>query len=519
MEKKSRTEYSILNIFTGVGGYIFNVIFSLVNRMIFVRCLSADYLGVNGLFSNILSMLTLAELGIGGAVVYALYKPLAEEDYDKVATLMKLYSKAYRIIGFVVAGCGLCLLPFLNLIITEKPNIQENIYLLYLISLFNTAITYFFSYKSSLLIAAQRNYIVVSVSYIITFLQYIVQGVLLFTTHNYLLYVLAQTFFSLTYNIVISVIATKNFPIIKSKNVKPLPKDEKKSLFSNVRDLLIYKISSILVNSTDNILITFFKGLASTGIVSNYTLISSTINSLLSQIFNGLTASIGNHNALGSDEEKYEMFSFCNLMNFWLFGWASIGFVFCSQDVVNLVFGEDYVLPINIPIIIAINFYMVGMMNAVWTYKHTLGLFRYGRSIQFFTGIINIVLSVLIGNYLGVFGILLATTFSRLFTSVWYDPYAVFKHGFNKSPMKYYFTYVFYILVMLLISLICCAVFYFIHCHILLQCIIKIILCSVIFNLVFCIIFHKKREYKKFREILFHVLTIFKNKLGRAKYK
>ena len=159
MEKKSRTEYSILNIFTGVGGYIFNVIFSLVNRMIFVRCLSADYLGVNGLFSNILSMLTLAELGIGGAVVYALYKPLAEEDYDKVAALMKLYSKAYRIIGFVVAGCGLCLLPFLNLIITEKPNIQENIYLLYLISLFNTAITYFFSYKSSLLIAAQRNYV------------------------------------------------------------------------------------------------------------------------------------------------------------------------------------------------------------------------------------------------------------------------------------------------------------------------------------------------------------------------
>lgn len=516
MKDKTRTQFSVLNIFAGVGGYVFNLVFSFVNRWVFIQCLSADYLGVNGLFTNILSMLSLAELGIGSAIVYALYKPLAEHDDEKVASLMKLYSKAYTIIGLVVAVLGLCLLPFLNLIITEQPNINENIYVLYLISLFNTSITYFFSYKSSLIIAAQRNYIVVSVSYAISFVQYISQIIILYTTHNYLIFVLTQSAFSLIYNVTISIIADKFFPKIKSKKIKPLPKEEKKSLFANVRDLLIYKISSILVNSTDNILITFFKGLATTGVISNYTLVSSMMNSLLSQVFNGLTASIGNHNALKNNDEKYKMFSFLNLLNFWLFGWTSLGFIFCSSDVIELMFGSEYIMPIEIPIIIAINYYTVGMMNAVWTYKHTMGLFRYGRSLQFLTGIINIALSVILGYSLGLVGILLATTFSRLFTSIWYDPYAIFKHGFKKSPLKYYFTYIFYIILMLIASGICYAIFTFINCNILLRCILKIIICSIVFNGIFIIVFRKKSEFIKFKEVISNILNmIFLKKLKR----
>lgn len=153
--------------------------------------------------------------------------------------------------------------------------------------------------------------------------------------------------------------------------------DEKKALFKNIKDLTYYKISGLLVNSTDNILITFFKGLATTGVASNYTLLTNTINSLLGQIFNSLTASIGNHNATETEKKKYEMFSFMNLMNFWIFGWATLGIIFCSSDVVRLCFGEKYVLSKEIPFVLALNFYTVGMMNAVWTYKHTMGLFRY----------------------------------------------------------------------------------------------------------------------------------------------
>lgn len=149
--KKSRTEYSVLNIMTGLGGYAINTVLGFICRMVFVKCLSEDYLGVNGFFTNILTMLSLAELGIGNAVVFALYKPLAEDDKDKIASLVKLYGTAYKTIGIIVGAIGIALMPFLNVIIRNEPNIAESIYLLYIINLFNTASTYFFSYRSSLL--------------------------------------------------------------------------------------------------------------------------------------------------------------------------------------------------------------------------------------------------------------------------------------------------------------------------------------------------------------------------------
>lgn len=397
--KKSRTEYSVLNIMTGLGGYAINTVLGFICRMVFVKCLSEDYLGVNGFFTNILTMLSLAELGIGNAVVFALYKPLAEDDKDKIASLVKLYGTAYKTIGIIVGAIGIALMPFLNVIIRNEPNIAESIYLLYIINLFNTASTYFFSYRSSLIIAAQENYIISGVNYAVTIGQSIIQMFLLVFTRNYLLYLLVQTVGTFTYNITVSKIAVIKFPYIKDKNIKPLPEDEKKTLFNNVRDLTIYKISSLLVNSTDNILITFFKGLATTGIASNYTLLVTTLNTLLSQIFNGLTASIGNHNAIEKDDSKYAMFSFLNMMNFWIFGWATLGIIFCSSDIVKLCFGANYVLPIEIPFIMAANFFSVGMMNAVWTYKHTMGLFHYGRFLQFATGVLNIIFSIFLGKY------------------------------------------------------------------------------------------------------------------------
>lgn len=508
MKKRTRTEYSILNIATGIGGYILNTILGFACRMVFVRCLSADYLGVNGLFTNILTMLSLTELGIGSAIGYALYKPLAENDEEKIASLVKFYQRAYHIIGIVVACVGLALMPFLNIIIQEKPAISESIYLLYLINLFNTASTYFFSYRSSLLVVAQQNYIVSGLNYIITILQSILQSLFLVITHNYLGYLMIQTAGTFIYNVTISTIAGKRFPFIKAKNIRPLPREERQSLFNNIRDLTIYKISGLLVNSTDNILITFFKGLATTGVASNYTLLVNTLNSLLNQVFNGLTASVGNHNATESDEKKFEMFSFLNLMNFWIFGWAALGIVFCSTDLVRLCFGNEYVLSISIPLVMALNFYTVGLQNAVWTYKQTMGLFHYGRFLQIITAILNIVFSVILGYKCGVFGILFATFLARLFTNLWYDPYAVFVYGFGKSPMLYLVKYIQYLVVLGIAAGVCYIVLTPIHMPIFAQIILKILLCSIICNMFFYIIFRKTQEFQKVKEIAKNVFSI-----------
>lgn len=505
MQNRSRTEYSILNILTGIGGYFLNTIIGFVCRMVFVRCLSADYLGVNGLFTNVLTMLSLAELGVGNAIVFALYKPLAENDEEKIASLMKLYSKAYRMIGTLIAVVGLALMPFIDLIIKEQPSIRESIYLLYAINLFNTASSYFFSYRSSLLIAAQRNYIVGGINYAITILQSVLQMVFLLKYRNYLGYLLIQTAGTLTYNITVSYVATKQFPFICKKDVLPLPKNEQKVLFSNIRDLMIYKVSGLLVNSTDNILITFFNGLATTGIASNYTLLVNVLNSLLSQVFNGLTASIGNHNASEPGKKRYQMFSFLNMMNFWIFGWAALGIFFCSSDLVQLCFGEEYVLSIEIPFVMALNFFTVGMMNAVWTYKHTLGLFHYGRFIQFFTGILNIVFSVLLGTYWGLFGILFATFVARAFTSLWYDPYAVFKYGFKKSPVAYVKKIVKYLIVLAIAAVLCQMSFVIVKGPLVVRTLLKILLCSIITNLVFFAAFYRTPDFDMLKAYIIRI--------------
>lgn len=507
MKTYSRTEYSILNILTGIGGYFFNTILGFVCRIVFVRCLAADYLGVNGLFGNILSMLSLAELGVGGAIVYALYKPLAENDEEKIASLMKVYAKAYQIIGIVVAVVGLSLMPFLNIIIKEQPNIAESIYLLYIINLFNTASTYFFSYRSSLLIASQRNYIVSGFNYLVTIVQSAVQMVVLLVFRNYLGYLLVQTAGTFIYNVSISHIATRYYPSILKKDAVPLPEKEKKALFANVRDLMIYKVSGLLVNSTDNILITFFGGLVTTGVASNYTLLVNTLNSLLSQVFNGLTASIGNHNAIETKEKQYEMFSFLNMMNFWIFGWAALGIYFCSSDLVQLCFGEEYILSSEIPFIMAANFFTVGMMNAVWTYKHTLGLFRYGRFLQIFTGIFNIFFSVLLGTYWGLFGVLAATLVARMLTNLWYDPVALYIHGFGKSPLIYWKKYFKYVAILLITAFLCNTTLSFLGGTHLIRTINGIILCSIIPNAVFVLAFYKTREFQMLK---YYVVRIFR---------
>lgn len=513
MTKRTRTEYSILNIVTGLGGYAINTLLGLICRMVFTRTLSAEYLGINGLFTNILTMLSLAELGIGSAIVYALYKPLAENDTDKIAALVQFYGKCYKTIGAVVATIGIILMPFLNIIIIEQPAIKENLYLIYAVYLFNTASTYLFSYKSSLISAAQQNYIVIGVNYLITIAQSFIQIIWLLSTHEYLGYLIIQSIGTLIYNVTISYIAKRKFPYIAKKNIKPLEKEERNGLIRNVRALIVWKISGLLVNSTDNIIITFFQGLNTVGLSSNYTLLSGTLNSLLNQVFNGITASVGNLNAIESNEKKLSIFHVLNLMNFWMFGWASIGIFVMSTDIVRLMFGENYVLPLNIPFVIALNFYMVGMQSAVWTFKNTMGLFRPGRYLLILTAAINLFFSICLGKIWGLFGILFATAISRACTNTWYDPYAVFKYGFKAKASLYFKKYVSYALILFITGAICYGICSFFTFSILLNVVLKFSTCCIIPNLFFLLCFHKSEEFQYFITLVSRLFKKLTSKL------
>lgn len=496
----SRTANSIRNILTGFMGQGIQLILGFVNRLVFIRCLNAEYLGVNGLFTNILSMLSLAELGIGTAIVYELYRPLAEKDEKKIASLMRFYQKAYCGIGLLIAVAGMCVIPFLNIMIAEPPKINENLVLIYCIFLFNTASSYFFSYKSSILTADQKNYLVVGINYIIVFVQSILQIIILLVTRNFILYLICQSVGTLTYNVIISRVADKRYPSIRGKNIQPLDEDSRKGLFKNIKALIIIKIGGVLVNSTDNIIISSIKGLAATGLNSNYTLLLNTLNSILQQIFNGITASVGNVNAVETNEKKKKMFKIINFLNFWLFAWCTIAFIILANSIVSICFGTRYILGQNIVIISAINFYVVGMQNAVWTYKTTMGLFDYGKYLVVGTGVINIILSIILGQKWGLFGILLATFISRIVTNVWYDPYAVLKYGFKDNPMEYFGTYIKYLIVGVMsftITRICASI---ITGNMLVMFIWKLIICILIPNILFIIIFCRQEEFIYLKE-------------------
>ncbi len=514
MAQKSRTEYSLLNIITGLGGYALNTVIGLICRMIFTRTLSAEYLGIGGLFTNILSMLSLAELGIGSAIVYALYKPLAVGDKEKIASLVKFYGQCYRVIGIVVGIIGVVLMPFLDVLI-EEPNIKESIYLIYGLYLFNSASSYFFTYRSSLIMAAQQNYIVTATNYAVTIIQSVLQIVWLLTTHEYIGYLIIQCAGSLAYNITISFIAKRKFPYVAAKDIKPLKKEERSGLIRNIRALVIWKLSGLLVNSTDNIIITYFSGLAVVGLSSNYTLLSNTLNALLNQLFNGITASVGNLNAVESKEKKLKFFNVINLANFWLFGWAAIGIFVVSSDIVHLMFGESYVLSMNIPFVIALNFYMVGMQNAVWTYKNTMGLFRQGRYLLIVTAAINLICSLWLGKIWGLFGILLATAISRALTNIWYDPYAIFKYGIKEKVSVYYKKYGLYALILVLTGGVCYWICSFVRYSPMVNVILKFMICCIIPNIIFILCFCRWEEFQYYRELGRSLLKRTKDKIIR----
>jgi len=496
MANHTRTEYSFINMAASLGGYVLNILLSFICRIVFVHQLNAEYLGINGLFSNILSMLSLAELGIGSAMIYALYKPVAEDNHRKVASYMRVYGKAYKVIGIVIAIVGLILTPFLNLLIKDPPNIPENITVIYLIFLFSTVSSYFYSYRSSILIAHQENYIVLAISYIIVIIQDLAQISVLVLFKNYMMYLILQVIFVLLTNILISKAAQKKYPYIDDKNAEKLSKSETKTLIKNIKALTVTKLSGVLVNNTDNIVITYFNGLIATGVVSNYTLITNTINSLANQVFTSISASLGNLNAIGSEDHKYEVFKALNLANFWLYGWASIGIICLSNDIVALFFGNSYVMNIQIPIILAINFYMLGMQCVVGLYKSTMGLFRYGQYVLLFTAALNLLGDIILGKYWGVFGIFLATALSRVCTNTWYEPYVVFKYGFHKKFSSYIKRYLFYLGLLVAICAICYFTDSLLHLSLIPRLIIKVLLCIVIPNALFILCFRRLSEFQ-----------------------
>ncbi len=495
-----RSKSSAKNLVVALIGQAFGLIISFIARIIFVKFLSDEYLGLNGLFTNLLTMLSLVELGVGSALVYSLYKPLADGDNEKVKSLMDLYRKAYNIIGGVVLIIGILFIPFYRYLISEVPSISH-LDFIYILFVLNTAISYFYSYKRSLIICDQKRYIATIYRYVFYFLLNVFQIIVLFLTHNYILYLITQVVFTWLENICISIKADRMYPYLKDKNIKKLDKKELNTISKNVRAMLFHKIGGVVVNSTDNILISKLVGLIAVGMYSNYYLITSALDTITAQFFNAITASVGNLGACTNSKKVKETFNTTFFLNYLIYGVITVCLLILFNPFIEVWLGEKYLFDFGVVLVITICFYLKGIRKTCLTFKDALGLFWQDRYKPIIESIINLVASIILGIKYGVLGIFMGTIISTVTTSLWIEPYVLYKYYFKENIIDYLYRFIKYTLVVVLTYLIVQKIVILISINGILGLLIKGVVSLILSILIMTIVFIKTNEIKHMKKI------------------
>lgn len=446
-----RTEKSVLNMLVGVIGQGLGIILSFVIRVVFTRYLGATYLGLNGLFTNILSVMSLVELGIGSAIIFSLYKPLAEEDKGQIIALMKVYKKFYTFVGVFIFVVGLLMSPFLSLFIKDMPDI-DHINFIFILYVANAALSYFNAYKQNLIIADQKKYITVIYHYALYFVLGVAQTIVLYVTHNIYYYLILQIISTVLENVLLTIKANKLYPFLKEKSDATLEEDTRKNIYKNTKALFFHKIGGIVVTATDNLLISKFLSLMLVGCYANYSLIINSLKSLINQMFVAVTSSVGNLNVESTSEKKEEVFNALFYFNYVIYGISSICLFVMFNDFIEIAFGKDLLLNITVVFLIVVNFYLSGMRQTLLTFKDAMGMYWQDRYRPIFEAIINLGSSIILLKYFGISGVFLGTAVSTILTCFWLEPYIVYKYGFEKKVGGFFKKYFIYLIMELLIG-------------------------------------------------------------------
>lgn len=492
----NRTQKSVKNMTIGMLSQLFTLWLSFVSRTVFIKFLTAEYLGISGLFSNVLTVLSFAELGIGDAMTYAMYKPVKEDNRKLVNQLMVVYKKAYTGIAVVVGAIGLGLSFFLSFIIAEPPDIPESLQLIFWLYVVNNMASYILTYKKSILIAYQENYIVSEVQQIASLIQQIAQMIVLCFTKQYILYLIIQILCTILNNIIISVVVKKRYPWINEKDGEELPQEVSKEIFKNVKALSISKIAGVVSNGSDNIIISKFVGLSSVGVASNYTMIINSLNGILWNGLSSLTSSFGNFNVDSMIGQRRKLFNELFLCSYWLYGFMTIGIITLANSFVQLWVGSNYLVPQGVVLALVLITYISGVNFPVYTYQSTLGMFDKMKIPYVLFAVFNILLSILLGKNWGLFGVYIATSITRLCTSEVSSGYYVYRYGLKLSPLKYLKKYVIYFLILILNILVTNYAVSLVQIAGIIGFSIKVVTCTVVCNAIYFVCFFRTTEFR-----------------------
>lgn len=435
-----REKNSILNIISNLFVIILQIVLAFVVRFIFVKVLNEQYLGVQGLFTNIISMLSLAELGIGTAISFILYKPLAEKDYNKVSVIVTFLRKVYIAIGIVVLISGIIITPFLKYLVTGYTMGNLNIiFIMYFITL---AVEYFLTYPETLLSADQKHY---KISFILigyTLITNVLQIIVLLVTKNFLIYILADVVMKIIKAVAINLYIKRYYPEVNFYNKEKLEKKEKNVFIKNVKSLFLYKIGDYLINGTDNIIISKIIDISTVGIYSNYLSTITIFRNIMFNIINGVTASFGNLIIKEKEDVQENVFNIMNFITYMFCGFVFCCLIFLFNDFTKLLYGNNYVLGMMEVIIICLNFYIATMLLPLESVKSAAGLYYEDRYISLIQAAINVFISIILGLKIGLIGVLLGTFISYILTTVWERPIIIYKEIFKSNSIVYFKKYI-----------------------------------------------------------------------------
>jgi O-antigen/teichoic acid export membrane protein len=498
----TRTEMATKNMIAGLISKILSLILGFIARTIFIYYLGNIFLGVNGLFTEILSVLSFAELGFGTALNYELYKPIVNNDKDKIVKLINFYKKTYRLIACIVALCGIVIMFFLQYIVKGADFLNINqLRLFYLIFLFNTVVSYFVSYKFSYVNANQKNYIITNIDTIINSIIFILQIISILLTKSFLIYLLVKSFGLLISRFYIAIYLNKKFPILNQKNKDYLTKEEKKPIFNNVKGLVIHNFSSIAIHSTDNIIISSLSGLGviAVGLVSNYNLLINSVLGFVTIIFLSVTAGFGNLVAASTTENYRKSFLELNFLNFWIYGFCCIAFFILIPPFIQMWIGKENLIDNISFLLIVINAYLMGQSTIFNNTRIAKGNFQKDKWWSLLQAVVNLVVSIIGAKYLGLIGVYIGTIVSRLIFVI-FRPFSTYKMMFNKSSKEYYIKLLIYSLVVActgIITYYCCSLFV-LNVNALNFLILSLIV-LIIPNFIFFILFYKTAEYNSLK--------------------
>lgn len=415
MSKMSRTKIVYINSSVTLISQIFQVILGFVIRKLFIDYLGVEYLGYNSVFANILQMLNLADMGIGVAITSYLYKPLAENNLDRISAIMKIYKNIYSILGLIVFGVGLIISINLNILIPDATCSIGYLRLLFYINLIGTVSTYFLAYKRTLLIADQKSYIANIVDTSVYFVISILQLISLIIFPNYIIYLSLNIAKNIISNILISLNVNKNYSFINNNADLNLINEYRPQIIQYVKDVFVSRIGAVIYYSTDNIILSVIKGSLLTGYLSNYTLITGQLNTVVNQVLSSVQATFGNFiSVTNSNEEKMKMTNNYFCVNFCIGNFCMLCFSLLAQPFIKLFFGEAMLLDLSTAIWLGVNLLLTFLIQLPSQVFVIYKLFRYDRPIIIVSATLNIIISIILVNIFGINGVLIGTFLTSL---------------------------------------------------------------------------------------------------------